>query len=75
MRKKHHSGPGPVPPGNRLQTGNSATSGDENQELDGVQKGGEVSSQQEEPQNRMGDCTGKGEHSIQEPGGKKDANH
>jgi hypothetical protein len=40
-----------------------------------IQHGGEVESQQEEPKNRIGDFTGKGEHSIQEPGGKNGANH
>jgi hypothetical protein len=72
MSKKHHGGSAPVPPGNRAKPRNSpATDG----EADDGLKGGEVGSQQEEPSNRIGDYTGKGEHSIQEPGGKNCADH
>lgn len=72
MSKKHHGGPGPVPPANRPHSGTSYTPDEEN-ENQGVEKDGEVPFQQEDPKRRMGDFTGTGEHSIQEPGGKKDS--
>jgi hypothetical protein len=72
MSKKHHGGP--VPPGNRPKTGTPSKPGEDVEEP--IRKGGEVPSQQEEdPKRRLGDFTGKGEHSIQEPGGKDGANH
>jgi hypothetical protein len=72
MSKKHHGGP--VPPGNRSKAGTPTKPGEEVEEP--IQKDGEVHSQQEEdPKRRLGDFTGKGEHSIQEPGGKNGANH
>ena len=70
MSSKRHRAP--VPPGNRSQTGNLSQESDE---PTNVGKDGEVSSQQEEPKNRLGDYTGKGEHSIQEPDGKKGSDH
>jgi len=74
MSKKHHGAP--IPPGNRPKAGTSSKPGQEVEEPGGVQKGGEVTSQQEEdPKRRLGDFTGKGEHSIQEPDGKNGANH
>jgi hypothetical protein len=76
MSKKHHGGPAPIPAGNRPKTGVTPTPGEEGEESGGIPKGGEVHSQQEEdPQRRLGDFTGTGEHSIQQPGGKNDANH
>ena len=74
MSKKHHGGP--VPPGNRPKAGTPSKPGEEIEEQGDVLKDGEVHSQQEEdPKRRLGDFTGKGEHSIQEPGGKNGANH
>ena len=74
MSKKHHGGP--VPPGNRPKAGTPSKAGEEIEEQGDVLKDGEVHSQQEEdPKRRLGDFTGKGEHSIQEPGGKNGANH
>ena len=73
MSKKHHSGP--VPPANRPPMGPTGTAGEAVAPPGRIQDGGEVESQQEEPKNRIGDFTGKGEHSIQEPGGKNGANH
>ena len=67
--KQKHGGP--VPPGNRSPAGPTDATGQQ------VKKGAaEVASAQEhDPKQRLGDFEGKGEHSIQEPGGKKDANH
>jgi len=67
-KKKHGA---PVPPGNQSQSDPNTTTGKS------VKKGAaEVSSAQEQdPKRRLGDFEGKGEHSMQEPGGKKDANH
>ncbi len=66
--KKHHDAP--VPPGNRPQTDPNSTGKAAN--IDAA----EVSSAQEhDPKRRLGDFEGKGEHSMQEPGGKNDANH
>ena len=67
-KKKHGA---PVPPANRSQADNKA-------EADkSANKGtAEVSSAQEQdPKRRLGDFEGKGEHSIQEPGGKNGADH
>jgi hypothetical protein len=33
-----------------------------------------ASAQEQDPKRRIGDFEGKAEHSLQEPGGKKDAN-
>jgi hypothetical protein len=67
-KKKHGA---PVPPGNQPPSGPTTTTGTS------THKGtAEVSSAQEQdPKRRLGDFDGKGEHSMQEPGGKKDANH
>ncbi|HVS39723.1 MAG TPA: hypothetical protein VMS17_29470 [Gemmataceae bacterium] len=69
--KKHHGGP--VPPGNKPRGGPGAKT----TEQGGKQgSGNEVSSDQEQdPKRRLGDFDGKGEHAMQEPGGKNDANH
>jgi hypothetical protein len=75
MSKKHHGGPGPVPPDNRQHAGTSSTLGEAEKESGSLQKGGEVQSQQEHPGNQLGDYTGKGEHSIQQPGGKNGSDH
>ncbi len=73
MSKNHHGGPGPVPAGNRPKAGIPSNADDE--VLDGIQEGEVASQQEEDPKRRLGDFTGKGEHSIQEPGGKNGANH
>jgi hypothetical protein len=76
MSKNHHGGPGPVPPANRPHAGSPANPGEASELVENLEKGGEIKSQQEEnPKQRLGDFTGKGEHSIQEPGGKNGANH
>jgi hypothetical protein len=67
-KKKHNA---PIPPGNQSELDPSGAVGEVEQPGTG-----EVSSNQEQdPKRRLGDYEGKGEHSIQEPGGKKDANH
>ncbi len=73
MSKKHHGGPGPIPAGNRPKAGASFNSDEE--QVPGVTEGEVGSQQEEDPKRRLGDFTGKGEHSIQEPGGKNGANH
>jgi len=70
-KKKHE---GPVPPGNQPHRGPGEKTGEA--EKDVGRSAGEVASAQEhDPKRRLGDYEGKGEHSMQEPGGKNDANH
>ena len=70
-KKKHR---GPVPPGNQSHRGPSEESAQPPK--NGSQSPAEVSSSQEQdPKRRLGDFTGKGEHSIEQPGGHNDANH
>jgi len=64
MSKKSHS-PGPVPPGNRPH-GGPATQGPDDDAGQAVSSG--QGDQQQDPQRRLGDFTGKGEHSRQQPG-------
>ncbi len=75
MSKKHHGGPGPIPPGNRSHSGKPSKPGEEGEALEDIQKGGEVSPQQDDPKHRLGDYTSTGGHSIQEPGGKNGSDH
>ena len=67
-QKKHG---GPVPPSNQSHAGPAAATGKP------ANKGAAelASAQEHDPKRRLGDYDGKGEHSMQEPGGKKDANH
>jgi hypothetical protein len=67
--KKQHGAP--VPPGNRSHSGPTDAAGKP------AKKGeAEVTSAQEmDPKRNLGDFEGKGEHSIQEPGGKNGPNH
>ena len=67
--KKPHGAP--VPPGNRSKSGPTDATG-KSAKKDGAEVG---SAQEQDPKRRLGDFEGKGEHSMQEPGGKKDANH
>lgn len=64
MSKKNHS-PGPVPPGNRTQSGAPHTDKDEAPNA-GDQTG--TGFQEQDPERRLGDFTGKGEHARQQPG-------
>jgi hypothetical protein len=68
-KKKHE---GPVPPDNRPQRLPGAKGAEE----DARRGAPEVASAQEQdPKRRIGDYEGQAEHSLQEPGGKNDANH
>ena len=68
MSKNHHGGPGPVPPANRGHMG-PAGQGTTPDELPGSTHGqAEVNPQEHDPKRRLGDFTGTGEHSRQEPG-------
>jgi hypothetical protein len=65
MSKKHHN-PGPVPAGNRSQSGPAFTPGQDEE-----QPAGEATAprdQEQDAQRRLGDFEGKGEHSLQQPG-------
>ena len=70
--KKKHAGH--VPPGNKSRGGLRETQ-DQTAETGGQSPAEVASAQEQDPKRRLGDFTGKGEHSIQEPGGKNDANH
>ncbi len=63
--KKKHSGP--VPPGNQSPIG----PGSPQEEQQAQTQGG----QEQDAKRRLGDYTGAGEHSYQQPGGLNDANH
>jgi hypothetical protein len=68
----HKKQPGaPVPPGNQSKVGPTDATGK------AAKKGAAevASAQEQDPKRRLGDFEGKGEHSMQEPGGKNDANH
>ena len=64
---------GPVPAGNQ-QHGGPPGAQDQAGEKDPTQLGGSPS-HEEDSKRRLGDFTGTGEHSIQQPGGHNDANH
>ena len=70
--KKKHSGP--VPPGNQSHKGPGSPPGRSVPETPGAQPEG-APLQDQDAKRRLGDYEGAGEHSIQEPGGKNDANH
>ena len=67
-KKKHGAH---VPPGNQSQASFKDA-------IDKSAKKGAAevtSAQEQDPKRRLGDFDGKGEHSMQEPGGKNGANH
>jgi hypothetical protein len=68
----HKKQPGaPVPRGNRANAGPTDATGKSAKKV-----AAEVgSAQEQDPKRRLGDFDGKGEHSMQEPGGKNGANH
>ena len=67
--KKKHSAP--VPPGNQSHSGPTDATG-----KPAKMGAAEVSSAQEQdPKRRLGDYDGKGEHAMQEPGGKNGSDH
>jgi len=61
--KKYHNRPGPVPRGNRPRTGPAAPSG---RPADSAPDTG-APFQEQDPKRRLGDYTGAGEHSRQQP--------
>lgn len=63
MSKKHHAA-APVPPGNRPQSGPSHQSRNDEELPDQIGTG----FNEEDPQRRLGDFTGAGEHARQQPG-------
>jgi len=69
-KKKHTP---PVPPGNQPHTGPAEIAPEAAQDNEQANAGAPFSDQ--DPQRRLGDYEGTGEHSIQQPGGKNDANH
>jgi hypothetical protein len=69
-KKKHMH---PVPPENQPKAGPPDTQGGAPQNDKSNQ--GEGGFQEQDPKRRLGDFTGAGEHSIQQPGGLNDANH
>ena len=73
MSKKHHGGPAPVPPGNRPQGGNANDPTNDEQTPPTHADG--TGFEEQDPQRRLGDFTGKGEHSIQQPSPRNDGAH
>ena len=67
MSKKHHGGPGPVPPANRQSHFGGAAKRDEDEAEGDTTGRNEDGFQNQDPQRRLGDFTGAGEHSIQQP--------
>jgi len=65
--KQKHTGP--VPPGNQ---GHAGSSGDTDQvaEKAGQSPAEVTSAQEQDPKRRIGKFIGKGEHPLQEPGGR-----
>ena len=74
MSKKHHS-PGPIPPGNRPHSGPAHTQGEQKVDPAVDTSTGDAPFQEEDPKRRLGDYTGTGEHSIQQPGPRNDGDH
>jgi len=73
MSNKKNHGSAPVPPGNRQHGGPAEA---QEQPADKAPPGDGTGFQEEDPKRRLGDFTaGAGEHSIQQPDGKNDANH
>ncbi len=70
--KKKHTGP--VPPANQPKSGPGATPARHEAQPDEVAPPG-MPGQAQDPKRRLGDYEGAGEHSIEQPGGKNDANH
>ena len=67
-KKKHTH---PVPPGNQPHIGPADGSGEVAGDLDT----GRASAQEHDPKRSLGDFTGTGEHSIQQPDGRNGSNH
>ncbi|AWM41135.1 hypothetical protein GobsT_02570 [Gemmata obscuriglobus] len=69
MSKKNHS-TGPVPAGNRPQSGTAFRPQDD--DVPGAVADQGEGFQEEDPKRRLGDFTGTGEHARQQPGPKND---
>ena len=74
MSKKHHGGPGPVPPGNRSNAGPAHTPGTDDQEPVNTAENQGESFQEQDPKRRVGDFETAGEHARQQPGRLNDGN-
>ena len=70
MSKKHKGGPGPVPTGNQTSTGPQKSK----QERRTKRPHGAPASEQD-PKRRLGNYGTAGEHSIEQPDGKKGSDH
>ncbi len=70
MSKKHKGGPAPIPKGNQPASGPDESV----KESAPVIPHGAPASEQD-PKRRLGNFETAGEHAIQQPGGKKGANH
>jgi hypothetical protein len=72
MSKKDHS-PGPVPEGNRPKIGEAYEEPDQDESgKTACPKSRTGLAQEEDPERRMGDFTGRADHSMQEPGPAND---
>lgn len=72
MSKKHHGGPGPVPPGNRPKAGPTGPLPvDENPQSENDADPG-APFQEQDPQRRLGNYGTAGEHPRQQPGALND---
>ncbi len=69
MNQKHHGGPAPVPAGNQSKKGPAL--GDLSEDAPAPDNEG-TGFQEQDVQRRLGDFTGKGEHSIQQPTKRND---
>ncbi len=71
MNKKHHK-PAPIPPDNRPANGPAGTP--DNQPAERTSPADGTGFDEQDPKRRLGDFTGAGEHSIQQPGGRYGGN-
>lgn len=66
MNKKRHGGPAPVPPANQPHVGPPSAEGNEQSPSNAAADAG-ANFQDQDPQRRLGDYGGAGEHPIQQP--------
>jgi len=71
MGKKNH-GPGPVPAGNRPHSGTDYEPPEKDEPGEAGGAVDEARLQEEDPERRMGDFTGKADHARQQPGPRND---
>jgi hypothetical protein len=72
MSKKKHA-PHPTPPGNRTGFGPGATNPTAEESDTGTPDSAGAGFAEQDPKRRLGDYETAGEHAIQQPGGKNDA--